>query len=502
MKISGLLALASLGAASAQYRTLTVDASAVNGAIRSFQAVNGCPVPLLPDGSDLSARFKELKIDLVRTHDFYGPTEIDSHFEDKFFERLISDPARRSEFVRQANQAVLFPDPNADPDALESYNFGPTDRVISGIRAIGADVYFHIGRSFGAAGVDARPLDETETKFAAILKHVAMHYNQGWDKGMHGAVKYWAIWTEPEFPEFWSKPPEQLFALYKSVATALKVADPSAKVGGIGKAFAYEPGPYREGFLDFVAKEHMPLDFYSWNWFASYSGDAYDPVIIGKEIRALLDARGLRSTESHLAEWNISTDNSTAVRPIHESLMNAAFTGAVMSYLQDAPIERAMLYRGDALPSGLFDSKGAPLKKFYVVKAMAELLRTPKRLAVAGTDTVGFAALAGLSKDGKTLQVLISNHEVPKELKPLHPTPALKFKRAPARAIEYKDNQGYKLVINRLPWGKSSYTIKRYRIDQTHDLAEVENRASQGDRLELSHELPPPGIELITLQRK
>jgi hypothetical protein len=204
-----------------------------------------------------------------------------------------------------------------------------------------------------------------------------------------------------------------------------------------------------------------------------------------------------------LAEWNISTDNSAAVRPIHESLMNAAFTGAVMSYLQDAPIERALLYRGDALPSGLFDPKGAPLKKFYVLKAMAELLRTPQRLTITGTDTVGFTALAGLSNDGKTLQVLISNHEAPKELKSLHPTPALKFKRVPVRAIEYKDNQGYKLVIDRLPWGKSSsYTIKRYRIDQTYDLAEVENRTSRGGRLEIFNELPPPGIELITLRKK
>jgi xylan 1,4-beta-xylosidase len=505
MSLSILLrtAIASLlfvGISSAQYRSLVVDASTVSGTLRSFQGIDGGPVPVLPGGPDLSARFKELKIDLVRTHDLYGPTEIDSRFENKFFERLISDPTRRSEFVRQANQSVLFPNPDADPSLPGSYNFGPTDRVISGIRAVGADVYFHVGRSFGAAGVDAKPVDES--KFSAILQHVAMHYNQGWDNGMRGAVKYWAIWTEPEFPEFWSTPPEQLFVFYKNLATTLKKVDPKARVGGIGKAFAYEPGPYREGFLDYVVKEHLPLDFYSWNWFASYSGDAYDPVIIAKEIRALLDARGLAQTESHLSEWNISTDNSAAVLPYHESLMNAAFTATVMSYLQDSPIDRAMLYRGDTLPSGLFDSKGVPLKKFYAVKAMAELLRTPRRLSLTGTDTLGFTALAGLSKDGKMLQVLISNHEAPKELKPLHPGRALPFKRVPLRAIEYKDNHGYKLAIDRLPWGKSSYTVRRYRIDQTHDLSEVENRTSSGNHLEISSELPAPGVELITLQKK
>lgn len=489
-----------LGVSNAQYRSIEVDASTVTGAIRSFQAVNGGPLSRLPDAPDLSARYKELRIDLVRTHDLYGPTEIDAHFENKFFERLIADAAQRSKFVQEANQAVIFPNPDANPEDPHSYNFQATDGVISGIRAVGADVYFHVGRSFGAAGVDAQPVNEA--KFFTILKHVAMHYNQGWDNGMRGAVKYWAIWTEPEFPEFWSKPPEQLYTFYKSAAAALKEVDPRSKVGGIGKAFAYEPGPYREGFLDFVAKEHVPLDFYSWNWFASYSGDAYDPVIIGKAIRSLLDARGLSRTESHLAEWNISTDNSAATRPIHESMLNAAFTGAVMSYLQDSPIDVAVLYRGDTLPSGLFDSAGAPLKKFYALKAMAELLGTPKRLAVTGADTLGFTALAGLSKDRKTLQVLISNHKIPKELKPLHPARALGFKRVPLREIEYKNNQGYRLVIDRLPWGNSRFTVQRYRLDQDHDLAQVEDRSAQGHHFELSSELPPPGIELITLKKK
>ena len=87
-----------------------------------------------------------------------------------------------------------------------------------------------------------------ESKFSAILQHVAMHYNKGWDNGMRGAVKYWAIWTEPEFPEFWSKPPEQLFAFYKNPLHAKEGGFPRPRVGGIGKAFAYEPGPYREGF--------------------------------------------------------------------------------------------------------------------------------------------------------------------------------------------------------------------------------------------------------------
>lgn len=505
MKINGILAgvsLAVLTMASAQsrYRDLQIDASAVTGTIRSYQGVDGGPAPLLPGAPDLSKRYREVHVDLVRTHDLYGPGELDSHFDDKFFVRLIQAPAGRAAFVRQANQSVIFPNPHANPDDAASYNFTATDRVIAAIRGAGAEVYFHVGRSFGAAGVDASPVDEA--KYAVVLRHVVLHYNKGWAGGMRSAVKYWAIWTEPEFPEFWSKKPEDLFAFYDTLARAIKGADATALVGGIGKAFAYEPGPYREGFLDFVVRQKSPLDFYSWNWFASYSGDAWDPVIISREIRQLLDARGLQKAGNYLAEWNISTDKSPAVLPIHESMLNAAFTGAVLTYLQDSPTDKAMLYRGDSLPSGLFHPDGEPLKKFHAFKAAAEMLQTPRRLGVSGADNIGFAVLAGSSNDGRTVQVLISNYEFPKELKPLHPTPPLNFKRVPVRHVQYKDNQGYNLRITQLPWGKGAYTVTRRRLDQAHDFSEIETRTGSGGNAEISSELPPPAVELITIRKK
>jgi hypothetical protein len=37
---------------------------------------------------------------------------------------------------------------------------------------------------------------------------------------------------------------------------------------------------------------------------------------------------------------------------------NAAYIAAVLNYLQDAPIDHAQLYRGDAAWMGLFDLRG------------------------------------------------------------------------------------------------------------------------------------------------
>src|SRR5215469_7327614 len=106
------------------------------------------------------------------------------------------------------------------------------------------------------------------------------------------------------------------------------------------------PGPLREDFLDYVKTHKVPLDFYSWHWYASYSADPWDTIRQGKELGAVLDTRGFRSVESHLAEWNISPDTGPLTRAIHRSMTNAAFIAATLIYLEDAPIDRAMLYRG------------------------------------------------------------------------------------------------------------------------------------------------------------
>jgi len=69
-------------AAVAQSRTVHVDAGKVTGHIRSFQGVNGQPTPVMAGLPDLVHQYKDLRIDMVRTHDFMGPTEIDSVYRD------------------------------------------------------------------------------------------------------------------------------------------------------------------------------------------------------------------------------------------------------------------------------------------------------------------------------------------------------------------------------------------------------------------------------------
>jgi hypothetical protein len=180
-------------------RKIRVDASAPLGHLRSLQGVNGAPAPgshkpenfkfggwNMPEGIDVSAGYRMARIDLVRTHDAYGPADIDAKFEtaDAPGGGLIS--ARRDVYD-------IFPNPAADPDDPRSYNFAPTDQIIASIQKVGAQVMFRLGRSEGA---DAQPPKDFDA-YAAIAKHIVLHYNRGWAKGFHYHIRYWEIWNEP-----------------------------------------------------------------------------------------------------------------------------------------------------------------------------------------------------------------------------------------------------------------------------------------------------------------
>ena len=495
------------------FRILHVDAGKVIGKIRSFQGVNGPPSPVMTGLPNLVDQYRDLRIDQVRTHDFMGPTEIDSRYSyrDVNLVSLIPDPVQRIAVVKAGNASIIFPDWNADPERPESYRFGPTDKVIAGIRKSGAEVYYRIGRSWGAQTDPPADYD----KYAEIVKHIAMHYNQGWDNGYHDQIRYWEFWNEPE--GFWGGTPEQLYSLYEKTARALKSVDSNLKVGADGQASPHGVSTWREGLLDYCRAHHVPLDFFSWHTYAFGTADPYDAVRLGREVRQSLDTHGFPHAESILSEWNLSYDYTFQEAAELQSAHNAAFVGDVLTYLQDAPIDHAHFYRGDAAWMGLFDLNGNYYKPAYVFKAMGQMLNTPVRLAVSGADTFGFAVLAGESNDGRTVQILISNYARPANFKPrpmitapdsIDPTRPSLWDRYPGTSfpsradIVYRNNAGYNLFVANLPWGKAAFTVKRYRISARQSLDLVEERTENGSSATLSNHLPVDTVELIVLERE
>src|ERR1700677_3070834 len=112
------------------FRSLHVDAGKVIGEIRSFQGLNGPPSPVMAGLPNLVEQYKKLRVNMVRTHDFMGPTDIDSRFteDNALLAWLVPDAAQRAGVVKTGNASIIFPDWSADPEKPESYNFGPTDK--------------------------------------------------------------------------------------------------------------------------------------------------------------------------------------------------------------------------------------------------------------------------------------------------------------------------------------------------------------------------------------
>jgi len=447
-------------------RAVQVDAAEATGTIRDFQHVNVGPAHSRAGVADVVEQYRDLRVSSVRTHDFYGPTDIDAYRPGEPWDQII------------------FPHWEADPEREDSYNFGPSDRLIKAIVECGAGVYFRIGRSWNA--VAAPPADFE--KFAHICRHVVMHYNGGWAGGHRYGIRYWEFWNEPD-GRFWSGSPGQFWELYEKTARALKSHDPELMVGACGLAGSTRPGPYREGLIRYCAERNVPLDFYSWHHYARRTYDPYELAGIAREIRRLLDASGFEKAENHLTEWNIDPGVTLTpeLRGLQDSMLNGAFTASALIYLQDAPVQMAHYYRGDAAhPMGLFFNNGRYKKKAYAYKALGMMLATPERVAAWGGDSIGFAVLAGRAPDGGSVQVLISNYEI----RPPSPGPE------PPR---YEDNSGYALTVRNLPWGDAPYKVERRRVTETDDFTLTEQGERSGP-LELVEELPAPGFELIVLR--
>ena len=479
-------------------RKVIVDAGSTAGTLRSLQGVNGAPAPNvhkpldfrfggwnMPGEIDATEGYRRARIDLVRTHDSYGPGDIDSRF---------GPCSGMPDVMAWAHRDVLsiFPDPNADPDDPKSYNFAPTDRLIASIKNVGAEVMFRLGRS-ECSNVEP-PADFD--RYAAVVKHIVMHYNQGWAQGFRHGIRYWEVWNEPDLATlFWGGTPEQYFELYARIARAVKEADPEVLVGGPALAKPNNAMPYRDGFLEYVRARRLPLDFYSWHWYATDSNDPLDVVRIGRDVRARLDAHGFTKTLSVVNEWNYGL-----MEPWPHDLQRAGFIASTLMYMQDAPIDVSALYRAD----NVFGKDGAtPDKVGQMLVAFGRMKDTPSRLKAEGADLDGFAVQAGRSADGRTLQVLIANYEIPAELRGPRSTPnvlpVFDVSLLERRSVTYRNNSGYDLTIDNLIPARE-YLVERFRISDDSDFALVDSTTQVGPRVHLQAPLPPPGIELVVLK--
>ena len=380
---------------------LVVDAAKVVGKFRPLHGVNGGP--LNQGGTlDLSAQFRDLAPPLARLHDCHWPNPdvVDIH--------------------------TVFPDPKADPDKPESYDFARTDEYLIALIATGAGVVFRLGESIEHGKVKKYvhpPRDSA--RWAAACVGIVRHYTEGWANGFRHPIRYWEIWNEPDNrPAMWSGTDDDYFRLYAVAANAIKARFPKLLVGGPGLGNTgtltgdrLDPAPFPRGFLAYCREKALPLDFFSWH---CYTADPHELVRRAKAVRRMLDDVGFKAAESHLNEWNylpggkwdgMLAKDPTARQAWYERLggtEGAAFTAAALLLLQDAPLDAANYFSAEPQGMGLFNSYGVPLKTFYAMKAARALADAGDRLAVRGDLPPGLSVAAAIDAKRTAVTLLLS----------------------------------------------------------------------------------------------
>lgn len=436
-------------------RTVTVDAQQIVGTIRSLQGAHWDPGLAK---AALSLNYVDMGVDMIRTHDIGGINGTGAGD--------VDGPGR----------SRMFPDMSADPSLESSYNFGPTDSVIKNIRDIGAEVYFRVGRS-NISGGNTVPTDFD--KYAEIVKHIVMHYNQGWAKGSMLGIRYFEIWNEPDFLPFWSGTGDQYHELYKKLATAIKAVDQSALVGGPANSTFNDKTGLRATFFKYLNDNKLPLDFYSYHKYTNKSQDPMDFARMARSYRTELDKFGFTATQIVNSEWETSLQGDTM---LGGEAGHAAFMADALIYMQDAPVDKSQSY---------MQIQATRSKESLAFGVLSKLKTTPSRLCAQGGDDNGFGVLAGLSTTGPELQVVIANYQVAKSL--MGPIPGgndesldvpglghlADMTYLDRRTFTYPDKDGYALTVKSIPASWGDVTVKQYRIDASNDLTLVSTKVNK-----------------------
>ncbi len=370
----------------------------------------------------------------------------------------------------------IFPNFDADPYDVNSYDFACTDELMRVMELSGAKTFYRLGSRIEHEIKKYNTLPPKDFhKWAVICEHIIRHYTAGWANGFHYEIEYWEIWNEPDLDRddsknkrTWGGTMTQFFELYDIAAKHLKKCFPHLKIGGpalVGREEWAEP---------FLKQLQAPLDFFSWH---GYGHTVNDLVSKAYRIRALLDKYGFANTESILNEWNYiegwqSESFLESIRAI-QSLRGAVFNQAVMCACQNAPVDMLMYY--DARPCA-YNGLWAPytydrLKGYYSFVAFNELYKLGTSMSAVSEDHDVYCCAA---QNESEAAVLIARYDVGAE-------------------------SGEAKIDCAMIGAEAYHTVELYALDDQHDLSLVCKKSSCSA---LNFTLKPLSCVLLKLKKE
>ena len=380
-----------------------IDFDSVSGPVKPLHGINNAPVT----AGETLPELRQAGIPFMRTHDTAGQFG-GAHY--------IDIPN-------------LFPDPEADPESPDSYDFAFTDAYLKGITGSGIKIFYRLGvtieNNWKIKAYHIFP-PENPRKFAQVCEHVIRHYNQGWANGFHYGIEYWEIWNEPENPDMWTGSEKEFFEFYRIVANYLKKRFPKLKIGGYGGCGFYGMNRnnqsdfhrsfifWFENFLRYVSspKTAAPLDFFSWHL---YSHDPIEIALHAEYVKLRLQAYGFSATENIFNEWNYIDFTNPDRWDDMKGMIGATFAAAAFVLLQSGPVDKAMYY--DALPArrycGLYEFPSRRLTRTYwSFAAFNELYQFGTAVSTEPNPVQGVFLLAAKNRTGSKGKILLVNRRL------------------------------------------------------------------------------------------
>ena len=362
------------------------------GPIKLMNGVNNGPAgPVSNTNSprNVYALFRAARIPYARTHD----SSFSAHYGGE----------------HTVDITAIFPDFSKKADDPSAYDFDFTDWYLNRIRMVGTEPFFRLGQKIehGIKKYGIMPPKDYK-KWAEICEHIIRHYNEGWNNGFHWNLQYWEIWNEPDLesdkwrenPLTWGGPEEEFFKLYTITAKHLKKCFPQYKIGGPALCSDKE---WADRYLTYIAKEKVPLDFFSWH---GYSNDPKEYAALAVRYKGIVEKHGYTGIETMLDEWNYVrswTDRTYSYKQMRTQ-KGAAFCAATMSACQDSPVDMLMYYdaRIDTPWNALFDNISyAALPPYYAFYGWGRLLDYGTQVK-ATTDENDLYATAATDGKGNT----------------------------------------------------------------------------------------------------
>lgn len=376
----------------AQHRFIQFDTEILSNRINLNIGTNAGPEATGGLQVDFTDFYKEIGIQSIRTHDFYGPCD----------------------------WWTIFPNWKADPNDPKSYDFTESDAKVLKIVNSGFELLFRLGVSW--KGKNPLPINDPPgtlrdgsgkvihnadsidfQKFAEICKHIVLHYNYGWKDGHHLNIKKWEIWNEPTFKEqFWSGTPIQFFQMFSIVAKYLKKSFPGIEIGGPAQEGMVDL-KYERDFINYCYRNNTPLDFYSYH---SYGGEKsiaspYNIPQRAIQIREVLLANNYNDTKLICDEWNALVNELN----FSHTGKGAAFYSSTLAYSVYFNISEIYQYRADNHPLGLIDQNLKTKQASESMKAWKLLNQNQFLLeSINAYDTLGFTSIATINEKKIRLQ--------------------------------------------------------------------------------------------------